>query len=219
MAITHFTAQIISRGEGRSAVLSAAYRHCAKMEHEGEGRVVDYSNKKGLLHEELMLPPDAPAWAKALIADRSVASAVEAFWNRVEQSEKRSDAQFAREFIIALPVELDAQQNIALLREFVADQILARGQVADWVYHDEPGNPHVHLMTTLRPLTEDGFGPKKVVLMGEDGQPLRNPASKILYKLWSGDKSELIEKRQYWYECQNRHLALAGFDIRVDGRS
>ncbi|KQS95604.1 Ti-type conjugative transfer relaxase TraA [Rhizobium sp. Leaf386] len=219
MAITHFTAQIISRGEGRSAVLSAAYRHCARMEHEGEGRVVDYSNKRGLIHEEFLLPPDAPVWIRALIADRSVSGAVEAFWNKVEQFEKRADAQFAREFIIALPIELSAEQNVALLRDFVADQILARGKVADWVYHDEPGNPHVHLMTTLRPLTDEGFGPKKVAVTGEDGQPLRNPAGKIVYKLWSGEKSELILQRQTWYECQNRHLALAGFDIRVDGRS
>jgi len=218
LAITHFTAQIISRGEGRSAVLSAAYRHCARMEHEGEARVVDYSNKRGLIHEEFLLPPDAPAWVRTLIADRSVAGAVETFWNKVEQSEKRCDAQFAREFIIALPVELSAEQNIALMRDFVTHQILARGQVADWVYHDEPGNPHVHLMTTLRPLTDEGFGPKKVAVTGKDGQPLRNTAGKIVYKLWSGEKSELIEQRQYWYECQNSHLALAGFDIRVDGR-
>lgn len=219
MAITHFTAQIISRGEGRSAVLSAAYRHCARMEHEGEGRIVDYSNKRGLIHEEFLLPPDAPVWIRALIADRSVSGAVEAFWNKVERFEKRADAQFAREFIIALPVELSAEQNIALMRDFVADQILARGKVADWVYHDEPGNPHVHLMTTLRPLTNEGFGSKKVAVIGKDGQPLRNPAGKIVYRLWSGEKSELILQRQTWYECQNRHLALAGFDIRVDGRS
>jgi Ti-type conjugative transfer relaxase TraA len=219
LAITHFTAQIIGRGEGRSAVLSAAYRHCARMEHEGEARVVDYSNKRGLIHEEFLLPPDPPAWVRTLIADRSVAAAVEAFWNRVEQAEKRADAQFAREFIIALPVELSAEQIITLMRDFVTDQILARGQVADWVYHDEPGNPHVHLMTTLRPLTNEGFGPKKVAVTGEGGQPLRNPAGKIVYRLWSGGKSDLIEQRQRWHECQNRHLALAGFDIQVDGRS
>jgi Ti-type conjugative transfer relaxase TraA len=219
LAITHFTAQIIGRGEGRSAVLSAAYRHCARMEHEGEARVVDYSNKRGLIHEEFLLPPDAPAWVRTLIADRSVAGAVETFWNKVEQFEKRSDAQFAREFIIALPVELNAEQNIALMRDFVADQILARGQVADWAYHNEPGNPHVHLMTTLRPITDEDFGPKRVAVITEDGQPLRNPTGKIVYKLWSGEKSELIEQRRTWYEYQNRHLALAGLDIRVDGRS
>ena len=73
MAITHFTPQLISRGSGRSAVLSAAYRHCARMEHQAEGRTVDYSGKRGLRHEEFLLPPAAPDWAKAMIADRSVA--------------------------------------------------------------------------------------------------------------------------------------------------
>lgn len=63
MAIVHFSASIISRGDGRSAVLSAAYRHCAKMDYEREARSVDYSRKQGLMHEEFLLPPDAPQWA------------------------------------------------------------------------------------------------------------------------------------------------------------
>ena len=219
MAITHFTPQLISRGSGRSAVLSAAYRHCARMEHEAEGRTVDYSAKRGLRHEEFLLPAAAPDWARALIADRSVAGASEVFWNAVEAFEKRSDAQLAKEFIIALPVELTVDQNIALVREFIGTQVLARGQVADWVFHDEPGNPHIHLMTTLRPLTEDGFGSKKVAVVGEDGQPLRNEAGKIVYRLWSGEKAEFLEQREGWLGLQNKHLALAGLDIRVDGRS
>ncbi|MBS7707884.1 Ti-type conjugative transfer relaxase TraA [Chelatococcus asaccharovorans] len=219
MAITHFTPQLISRGSGRSAVLSAAYRHCARMEHQAEGRTVDYSAKRGLRHEEFLLPPDAPEWAKAMIADRSVAGAAEAFWNAVEAFEKRSDAQLAKEFIIALPVELDVDRNIALVKEFVATQVLARGQVADWVFHDEPGNPHIHLMTTLRPLGEDGFGPKKVPVIGQDGAILRNDAGKIAYRLWSGDKADFLEQREGWLALQNKHLALAGLDIRVDGRS
>lgn len=219
MAITHFTPQLISRGAGRSAVLSAAYRHCARMEHEAEGRTVDYSVKRGLRHEEFLLPADAPEWARALIADRSVAGAAEAFWNAVEAFEKRSDAQLAKEFIIALPIELSVDQNIALVREFVDAQVLARGQVADWVFHDEPGNPHIHLMTTLRPLTEHGFGSKKVAIIGKDGQPLRSESGKIVYRLWSGEKAEFLEQREGWLGLQNKHLALAGLDIRVDGRS
>ncbi|MGR7993496.1 Ti-type conjugative transfer relaxase TraA [Xanthobacter sp. ZOL 2024] len=219
MAITHFTPQLISRGSGRSAVLSAAYRHCARMEHEAEGRTVDYSAKRGLRHEEFLLPAGAPEWARALIADRSVAGAAEAFWNAVEAFEKRSDAQLAREFIIALPVELSVDQNIALVREFIETQLLARGQVADWVFHDEPGNPHIHLMTTLRPLVDGGFGSKKVQVLGDDGAPLRNDVGKIVYRLWSGEKTEFLEQRKGWLDLQNKHLALAGLDIRVDGRS
>ncbi|MEO5755759.1 MAG: Ti-type conjugative transfer relaxase TraA [Mesorhizobium sp.] len=219
MAITHFTPQLIGRSSGRSAVLSAAYRHCAKMTYEMEARTVDYSNKRNLAHEEFLLPPDAPDWVRNLIADRSVAGAAEAFWNRVEAFEKRQDAQFAKEFIVALPVELSKEQNIALMRQFVFEQVLARGQVADWVYHDEPGNPHVHLMTTLRPLTETGFGAKKVAVVGEEGEVLRNEAGKIVYRPWSGDKQEFLEQRNGWLDLQNQHLALGGLEMSVDGRS
>ena len=219
LAITHFTPQLIGRGNGRSAVLSAAYRHCAKMEHEAEARTVDYSNKRGLAHEEFLLPADAPAWARTLAADRSVSGAAEAFWNKVEAFEKRGDAQFAKEFIIALPVELSQGQNVALFRQFVFEQVLARGQVADWVFHDEPGNPHVHLMTSLRPLTESGFGAKKVAVIGAGGQPVRTANGKIQYRLWAGEKAEFLQQRQAWLDLQNQHLALAGLEVRVDGRS
>ncbi len=219
MAITHFTPQLISRGDGRSAVLSAAYRHCARMEHEAEARTVDYSNKRNLAHEEFLLPPEAPGWVRTLIADRSVAGAVAAFWNRVEAFEKRGDAQLAKEFIIALPVELSRDQNIALMRQFVFEQVLAREQVADWVYHDESGNPHVHLMTSLRPLTESGFGAKKVAVIGADGQPVRTANGRIQYRLWAGEKTEFLQQRTAWLDLQNHHLALAGLEIRVDGRS
>ncbi len=219
MAITHFSIQIIGRADGRSALLSAAYRHCAKMSHESEGRTVDYSNKPNLGHEEFLLPPDAPQWARALIADRSVAGAAEAFWNAVEAAEKRADAQLAKEFIIALPVELSREQNVALMRQFVLEQVLSRGQVADWVYHDEPGNPHVHLMTTLRPLTEKGFGAKKAAVTAEDGTPKRTKNGKIQYRLWAGEKAEFLQQRRGWLDLQNQHLALAGLEVRVDGRS
>ncbi|MEP7457563.1 Ti-type conjugative transfer relaxase TraA [Phyllobacterium sp. SB3] len=219
MAITHFTPRLIGRSAGRSAVLSAAYRHCARMTCEIEARTVDYSNKGNLAHEEFLLPPGAPEWARALIADRSVAGAAEAFWNRVEAFEKREDAQFAKEFIIALPVELSRDGNVALMRQFVFGQVLSRGQVADWVYHDEPGNPHVHLMTTLRPLDETGFGAKKIAVTGDDGQPVRTRRGKIRYQLWAGGKGEFLEQRNRWLDLQNEHLALRGFELRVDGRS
>ncbi|MCW0001888.1 Ti-type conjugative transfer relaxase TraA [Pararhizobium sp. YC-54] len=219
MAIAHFSASIVSRGDGRSAVLSAAYRHCAKMEYEREARTIDYTRKQGLLHEEFVLPTDAPKWARALIADRSVSGAVEAFWNKVEAFEKRSDAQLARDITIALPLELTPEQNIALVRDFVEKHMLAKGMVADWVYHDNPGNPHIHLMTTLRPLTDDGFGAKRVAVIGEDGQQVRTKSGKIAYELWAGSTEDFNKLRDGWFERQNHHLALGGIDLRIDGRS
>lgn len=219
MAIAHFSASIVSRGSGRSVVLSAAYRHCAKMEYEREARTIDYTRKQGLLHEEFVAPAGAPKWVRSLTADRSVAAASEAFWNKVEAFEKRADAQLARDLTIALPLELSLEQNIALVRDFVAKHILAKGMVADWVFHDNPGNPHIHLMTTLRPLTEDGFGSKKVAVIGDDGQPVRTKSGKILYELWAGSTEDFNVLRDGWFERQNHHMALAGIDLRIDGRS
>lgn len=219
MAVPHFSVSIVARGSGRSAVLSAAYRHCARMDYEREARTIDYTRKQGLLHEEFVIPGGAPEWLQSLIADRSVASASEVFWNKLEDFEKRSDAQLAKDITIALPIELSAEQNIELVRDFVARHITADGMVADWVFHDAPGNPHIHLMTTLRPLTEDGFGSKKVAVTGPDGQPLRNHSGKIVYELWAGGLEDFNTFRDGWFACQNQHLTLAGLEIRVDGRS
>lgn len=219
MAVPHFSVSIVARGSGRSAVLSAAYRHCARMDYEREARTIDYTRKQGLLHEEFAVPADAPDWLRAMIADRSVAGASEAFWNKVEAFEKRIDAQLAKDVTIALPIELSVEQNIALMRDFIAEHITSKGMVADWVYHDAPGNPHVHLMSTLRPLSEDGFGAKKVAVLGSDSQPVRNDAGKIVYELWAGGAEDFNGFRDGWFALQNRHLALAGLDIRIDGRS
>ncbi|MDX0568567.1 Ti-type conjugative transfer relaxase TraA, partial [Sinorhizobium medicae] len=219
MAVPHFSVSLITRGSGRSAVLSAAYRHCAKMAYQREARTIDYTRKTGLLHEEFVIPDNAPEWLQSMITDRSVSDAAEAFWNKVEDFEKRSDAQLAKEVTIALPIELTSAQNIALVRDFVEQHISAKGMVADWVYHDAPGNPHVHLMTTLRPLTQQGFGAKKVAVLGPDGYPIRNDAGKIVYELWAGRLDDFNALRDGWFACQNRHLTLAGLDIRIDGRS
>ncbi|MGC4410911.1 MobA/MobL family protein, partial [Rhizobium sp. ST-5] len=179
MAVPHFSVSIVGRSSGRSAVMSAAYRHCARMDFEREARRIDYTRKRGLRHEEFVIPADAPDWLCKMIGDRSVAGASEAFWNHVEIFEKRGDAQLAKDVTIALPVELSTAENIQLMREFVEALITSKGMVADWVYHDVPGNPHVHLMTTLRPLTEGGFGAKKLPVLLPDGGPLRNDAGKI----------------------------------------
>lgn len=225
MAIMFVRAQVISRGAGRSIVSAAAYRHRARMMDQQAGTSFSYrGGSRELVHEELALPEQIPAWLKTAIDGQSVAKASEALWNALDAFETRVDAQLARELIIALPEELTRAENIALVREFVRDSFTSNGMVADWVYHDKDGNPHIHLMTTLRPLTEDGFGRKKVAVLGEDGEPLRvvapdRPNGKIVYKLWAGDKETMKAWKIAWAETANRHLALAGHEIRLDGRS
>ncbi|SCB61624.1 Ti-type conjugative transfer relaxase TraA, partial [Rhizobium aethiopicum] len=225
MAIMFVRAQVISRGAGRSIVSAAAYRHRARMMDEQAGTSFSYrGGSRELVHEELALPNQVPTWLKTATHGQSVAKASEALWNALDAFETRADAQLARELIIALPEELTRAENIALVRAFVRDNLTAKGMVVDWVYHDKEGNPHIHLMTTLRPLTEDGFGPKKVPVLGEDGKSLRvatpdRPSGKIVYKLWAGDRETMKAWKIGWAETANRHLALAGHEIRLDGRS
>lgn len=225
MAIMFVRAQVISRGAGRSVVSAAAYRHRTRMEEEQTGMSFRYEGGKAeLVHEELALPDQTPAWLRTMIDGRTIAGASEVLWNAVDTFEKRVDAQLAREMIFALPEELSKAENIALVREFVRDHLTSKGMVADWVYHDKDGNPHIHLMTTLRALTDDGFGNKKVAVLGDDGNPLRvvtpdRPNGKIVYRLWAGDKDTLKAWKIGWAETANKHLALAGHDIRLDGRA
>ncbi|MGO7047296.1 Ti-type conjugative transfer relaxase TraA [Rhizobium johnstonii] len=225
MAIMFVRAQVISRGAGRNIVAAAAYRHRTRMMDELGG--TSFSYRRGaseLMHEELALPDQAPDWLRSAVEGRSVAGASEALWNAVEAFEKLANARLARELIIALPEELTRAENIALVREFVGDNFTSEGMVADWVYHDKDGNPHIHLLTTVRPLTEEGFGPKNAPVLGENGEPLRfvtpgRLTGRIVYKSWGGDKETLQAWKVAWAETASRHLALAGHEIRLDGRS
>ncbi|NKL18031.1 Ti-type conjugative transfer relaxase TraA [Rhizobium leguminosarum] len=225
MAIMFVRAQVISRGAGRNVVSAAAYRHRTRMMDEQTGTSFGYrGGASELVHEELALPDQMPDWLRSAVEGRSVAGASEALWNVVEAFEKQAKARLARELIIALPEELTRAENIALAREFVRDNFTSEAMVADWVYHDKDSNPHIHLLTTVRPLTEEGFGPKNAPVLGENGEPLRffppgRPGGRIVYKSWGGDKETLQAWKVAWAETANRHLALAGHEIRIDGRS
>ena len=106
MAIYHMQAKVVSRGSGRSAVAASAYMSCSRMYNDYDGIQHDYTRKQGLIYQEVMLPPMAPLeWN-----DR------EQLWNAVEENEKTKDSRLAREFVVALPVELDKDSNISLLQ-------------------------------------------------------------------------------------------------------
>ena len=220
MAIPHFKAQIIKGSEGRNVVAAAAYRHRATIFDELAGRTWRYEGKTDLVHSELAIPDNAPIWLRELYAQsqNSVATASGQLWNRVIAEERQINGQQARDFVIALPIELSKSENIALMRDFVERELTSKGMIVDWVYHDQPGNPHVHLMHTLRPAVEEGFGKKKIPILDQSGQPLR-VNGKIVYKNFTGYKDELKVLRSAWGETANRHLALAGFETRIDMRS
>ena len=149
MAIYHLEAKVVSREKGRSAVAASAYLSCSKILNNYDGVQHDYTRKKGLVWQEVFLPENAPTeWQ-----DRSV------LWNAVEESEKTKDSRLAREFVVALPIELNKSEWQKLLTEFIQEQFVSDGMCADVSIHDPhpPGhNPHAHIMLTVRPLDEQG---------------------------------------------------------------
>ena len=147
MAIYHLEAKVISRGVGRSAVAASAYMSCSRIYNDYDGVQHDYTKKQGLVYEQVLLPPQAPPEWK----DRGI------LWNAVEEAEKSKDSRLAREFVVALPVELSKEQNISLIFEYVKDNFVADGMCADFCIHDTDGhNPHAHIMLTVRPLDKNG---------------------------------------------------------------
>lgn len=147
MAIYHLEAKIVSRGTGRSAVAAAAYMSCTKILNDYDGVLHDFTRKRGFVWAQTFLPEHAPPeWA-----DRSI------LWNAVEEAEKTKDSRLAREFVVALPIEMEKEQWIELLTEFVQSQFVSDGMCADAAIHDTDGhNPHAHILLTVRPLNPDG---------------------------------------------------------------
>ena len=164
MAIYHLEAKIVSRGAGRSAVAAAAYLSCSRMLNEYDGVQHDYTRKQGLEWRQVFLPATAPTeWQ-----DR------ETLWNAVEETENAKDSRLAREFIVALPIELNREEQIELLQEFIREQFVADGMCADAAIHDTDGhNPHAHILLTVRPLDEQGkwqYKTEKEYLCVRDGE-------------------------------------------------
>ena len=125
---------------------AAAYRSGEKLTNEWDGITHDYTKKRGVVYSEILLPANAPS----SFSDRST------LWNSVEKIEKNRDAQLAREIEIALPNEIDRQSQIRLVRKYVQDIFVSAGMCADYSIHDKgDGNPHAHIMLTLRPLNID----------------------------------------------------------------
>ena len=147
MAIYHLEAKVISRSSGRSACAASAYLSCSQILNDYDGIQHDYTRKSGLVWQQVFLPEYAPQeWS-----DRSV------LWNAVEANEKTKDSRLAREFVVALPIELGKDQWTALLTEYIQSNFVAEGMCADVAIHDTDGhNPHAHIMLTVRPLDEHG---------------------------------------------------------------
>ncbi|NNG57127.1 Ti-type conjugative transfer relaxase TraA [Sphingomonas paucimobilis] len=193
MAIYHFSAKVISRANGSSAVASAAYRSASELHDDRLGRDHDFSNKAGVIHSEVTLPEGAPE----RLNDRST------LWNEVEAGERRKDAQLAREVEFSIPREMNEKQGVALAQDFVKKQFVDRGMVADLNVHwdkakDGTPKPHAHVMLAMRDVGPEGFGKKN-----------RDWNSTELLKEW----------REAWAAHVNERMTELGLEGRIDHRS
>ncbi len=184
----------------RSAVGAAAYRAGVRLQDLHDGRVHDYSRRHGVVGAEILLPAHAPAW----MADRG------RLWNAAELSEQRYDARVAREINVAIPVELPEEARKSLVRDFVLREIVGKGMAADVAYHEfASGNPHAHVMMSLRSIDSTGFGQRLRILdtWGDRSQPGR------------GEETWVAKLRSAWSEACNEALQAVGRAERIDHRS
>ena len=217
IAIFHAPIKIIQRSKGRSAVATAAYRSGTKLTNGWDGLTYDYTKKRDIVHSEIMLPAHAPPE----FADRST------LWNSVELNEKAKDSQLAREIEVALPVELSRDEQLKLIRAYVRDTFVNAGMCADFALHDKgDGNPHAHIMLTIRPLTPSGqWGAKcrKVYDLDDHGQ--RIPDVKGGWKNHREDTTDWNDHgkaevwRAVWADYANHALEANGRPERIDHRS
>jgi DNA-binding HxlR family transcriptional regulator len=203
MAIYHFSSQIIGRTQGKSSVASSAYRAGEKIKDEKTGLEHDYTRKSGIVHTEIMAPEKSPEW----VHDRAK------LWNEVEKAEKRKDSQLAREINIALPKELSRDSQIELTRNFVNETFVSKGMIADFAIHDKlDGNPHIHVMLTMRDISEEGFGLKN-----------RNWNPEFAYSKsgenFAKDTERYVDWREQWASHANTALEKSGISERIDWRS
>ena len=200
MSIYHLSVKAISRSDGRSAVACAAYRAGEKLLDDRYGKEQDYTKKTGVEFTNIYAPPNT----NPELLDRQT------LWNTVEKVERRKDAVLAREFEIAFPHELNAEQRKQLLDELCQKLVEKYGVVVDAAIHaphtesgSDARNYHAHIMFTTRAINENGeFSAKKYRDFSRD-----NGTETVCD--WRADFADLC----------NKHLALAGFDERVDHRS
>lgn len=222
MAIYHCHCKIISRGQGRSAVGAAAYRSGEKLKNEYDGIEHDYTKKGGVAYSEIMLCENAPKEYQ----DRAT------LWNAVEQAEKGSRAQLAREYEVALPVELSREEQIQLVRDFAKENFVDKGMCVDFSIHDkEDGNPHAHIMLTTRPIEKDGTWGAKATneyVLDKNGERILQKIDKQNRKIYKRVKIEttdwntkefLQRSRSSWAEKVNQELEKKNLPQRVDHRS
>ena len=211
IACTHFQISIQKRSENKSAVAGAAYQSGSKLFSEYDNRTKNYTRKQSeVIHSEILLPTNAPEE----YLDR------ETLWNSAEKVETQWNSQLARKIIIALPREIPTEQYAELVRSYCREQFVSKGMCCDFAVHDKgDGNPHTHIMLTMRAIDENGkWLPKcrKVYELDEHGNRIGSHREDIVD--WNKRENAEIW-RHAWEEKVNEYLEKNNRPERIDMRS
>ena len=217
LAIFHCNIQIIGRSSGKTATAAAAYRSGTKIVDDEFGKTHDYTRKGGVAFSEILLCANAPS----KYSERQI------LWNEVQKIEKQKNAQLCREIEVALPIEFSRNEQIEVVREYIKKNFTDKGMIADWSLHDKSdGNPHAHILLTMRPLKPNGeWGAKRKdsYVLDDSGNriPVIDPKTgkqKIGArgkKMWErisvsltdwNDQTKAEEWRKSWADICNEHL-------------
>ena len=217
MAIFHISFSNISAGKGRSAIAGASYRSGEKLFDQKEDRSYFYA--RSVMPESFILTPNnAPEWA----SDR------EKLWNEVERKDRRANSRYAKEFNVALPVELNSDEQKELLTKYVQENFVDEGMVADVAIHrDHPDNPHAHVMLTNRPFNPDGtwgLKSKRENILDENGNKTytgnsRFPRSRKVWLVDWDKKEKITQWRHNWAVSVNQVLEQKNIPDRISGKS
>ncbi len=211
MAVYFLNLKTFGRSGGSSAVSAAAYRSGERIRDERTGRTYDHQDRQDVMHKEILLPSQ--------FADSSMNWAREraSLWNLAETAESRKNARVAREYLVALPVELDPDQRLKLVRGF-SQELTDRYQFAlDLAVHaprdfpgSDPRNFHAHLLATTREVGPDGLAAKTTLELNDSSRRARGLERGI---------NELLYVRERWAVVTNEALREANVAARVDHRS
>lgn len=207
MAIYHCSTKTVNRSSGRTAVAASAYRSGGKLKDERTGLVHDFTKKQGIAHTEIITSLEQPV-------DRNE------LWNAAERAENRKDARTAREWVIALPDELDAAQRKELARQFTKTLVNRYGVAADLAIH-EPGsegddrNHHAHILLTTRKVSLDPQGHLQLT----DKAAIELSNTKRTSLALGTTQEDIKQIRKIWATLANHALERAGKAQTIDHRS
>src|SRR5579859_1848891 len=211
MAVYFLNLKTFGRSGGSSAVSAAAYRAGERIHDERTGRTYDHTDRRDVLHKEIMLPGSIEGADMDWARDRSQ------LWNAAERAETRANARVAREYLVALPVELDADQRLALVRGFSRELIEKYRFALDLAVHaprdfpgSDPRNFHAHLLATTREITPEGLTVKTSLELNDAKRYAQGLGPAI---------NELLYVRGRWATVTNEALRDAHIDARVDHRT